>query len=365
MTAVLTKGPAAVNAETAWEAIEARDRRFDGAFVYAVRTTGVYCRPSCPSRRAHRANVVFLATPDDAEAAGFRECKRCHPRSTTSTLGENAVERAKAYIERNADRRVDLAELAEQVGMSPFHLQRTFKRLVGVSPRAYGDARRVERLKTHLKRGDTVTRATYEAGFESSAAAYARAGTGIGMTPSEYRRGGQGVRIRYATAASPVGRVLVAATERGVCAVTLGSDDASLEAALKGEYPAAEIARASRTDTAIASWLEAVVRHLEGKTRRVEVPMDVQGTAFQKKVWSALRDIPYGETRSYAQVASSIGAPKSARAVANACANNPAAIVIPCHRVTPATGDTGGYRWGSARKRQILAREHAIVARSV
>lgn len=365
MTAVLTKGPAAVNAETAWEAIEARDRRFDGAFVYAVRTTGVYCRPSCPSRRAHRANVVLLATPEDAEAAGFRECKRCHPRSTTSTLGEDAVVRAKAYIERHADRRVDLAELAAEVGMSPFHLQRTFKRLVGVSPRAYGDARRVERLKTHLKRGDTVTRATYEAGFDSSAAAYARAGTGIGMTPSEYRRGGQGVRIRYATAASPVGRVLVAATERGVCAVTLGSDDASLETALRGEYPAAEITRASRNDTALESWLDAVVRHLEGKTRRVEVPMDVQGTAFQKKVWSALRDIPYGETRSYAQVASSIGAPKSARAVANACANNPVAIVIPCHRVTPATGDTGGYRWGSARKRQILAREHAIVARSV
>lgn len=361
MTDVMTE----IDPGTAWRAVEDRDRRFDGAFVYAVRTTGVYCRPSCPSRRAHRANVVFHATPDDAEAAGFRECKRCRPRSATQTAGEDAVTRAKAYIERHAERRVDLAELSAEVGMSPFHLQRTFKRLVGVSPRVYGDARRVERLKSGLKRGDTVSRATYDAGFDSGAAAYARTEAGMGMTPAEYRRGGQGVRIRYATAASPVGRVLVAATERGVCAVTLGGDDASLEVALTGEYPAAEITRASRNDTAMASWLDAVVRHLEGTTRRVEVPIDVQGTAFQKKVWSALRDIPYGETRSYAQVASSIGAPKSARAVANACANNPVAIVIPCHRVTPATGDTGGYRWGSARKRQILAREHAIVARSV
>jgi AraC family transcriptional regulator of adaptative response/methylated-DNA-[protein]-cysteine methyltransferase len=349
----------------AWAAVEARDRRFDGAFVYAVRTTGVYCRPSCPARRALRANVTFHGTPDEAEAAGFRECRRCRPRSASATIGEEAVIRAKAYLEANADRRVPLAELAGEVGMSPFHLQRTFKRVVGLSPRAYADARRVQQLKARLKRGDTVSRATYEAGFTSSGAVYARTSAGIGMTPGEYRRGGQGVRIRYATASTPVGRVLVAATERGVCAVTLGGDDAALERALRGEYPAADIARAARAETGVEGWLDTVVRHLGGAGGRVDVPLDVHGTPFQERVWAALREIPFGETRSYAQVAAAVGAPSSARAVANACGRNPVAIVIPCHRVTRGTGDLGGYRWGVGRKKKILAREHAIVARSV
>jgi len=365
MTNVMMEEPAVIDATMAWAAIEARDRRFDGAFVYAVRTTGVYCRPSCPSRRALRANVSFHGTPDEAEAAGFRECKRCRPRSASATSGEAAVARAKAYLEANADRRVSLAELADEVGMSLFHLQRTFRRVVGLSPRAYADARRVDQLKTRLKRGDTVSRATYEAGFNSSGTVYARTGAGIGMTPGEYRRGGQGARIRYATANTPMGRVLVAATARGVCAVTLGSDDAALERALRSEYPAADIARAARADSEIGEWLDTVVRHLGGARGEVDVPLDVHGTPFQERVWAALREIPFGETRSYAQVAASIGAPSSARAVANACAHNPVAIVIPCHRVTRGTGDLGGYRWGVRRKKRLLAQEHAIVARSI
>lgn len=364
MTNIMMEDPAVIDATTAWAAIEARDRRFDGAFVYAVRTTGVYCRPSCPSRRALRANVSFHGTPDEAEAAGFRECRRCRPRAASATLGEAAVARAKAYLEANADRRVSLAELADAVGMSLFHLQRTFKRVVGLSPRAYADARRVDQLKTRLKRGDTVSRATYEAGFNSSGTVYARTSAGIGMTPGEYRRGGQGVRIRYATANTPVGRVLVAATERGVCAVTLGNDDAALERALRSEYPAADIARAGRADSDIHGWLDTVVRHLRGAGGG-EVPLDVHGTPFQERVWAALREIPVGETRSYAQVATAIGAPSSARAVANACARNPVAIVIPCHRVTRGTGELGGYRWGVRRKKRLLAQEHAIVARSI
>jgi AraC family transcriptional regulator of adaptative response/methylated-DNA-[protein]-cysteine methyltransferase len=362
MTQLAMEEIKAIDEDSAWAAVEGRDRRLDGEFVYAVRTTGVYCRPSCPSRRPHRVNVTFYGTPDDAEAAGFRECKRCRPRAASSTIGEDAVARAKEYLDANSDRRVPLAELAREVDMSAFHLQRTFKKVIGVSPRAYADARRVDRLKTRLKRGDTVSRATYEAGFDSSATVYARAAAGMGMTPATYRRGGQGVRIRYATAASSMGRVLVAATERGVCAVTLGGDDATLERSLRSEFSAADL---SRDDDAIAPWLEAVVRYLDGLTQRVDVPVDARGTPFQQRVWSALRDIPFGETRSYTEVAKAIGALGSARAVASACARNPVAIVIPCHRVTRGTGETGGYRWGADRKRRLLAQEHAIVLRPV
>jgi AraC family transcriptional regulator, regulatory protein of adaptative response / methylated-DNA-[protein]-cysteine methyltransferase len=365
MSAVSSEEIAVIDDATAWQAVEARDRKFDGAFVYAVKTTGVYCRPSCAARRPRRANVVFYAAPNDAVAAGFRACKRCQPASAPAAAGERAVARARSYLEAHADRRVSLSELARAVGMSPFHLQRTFKQLVGVSPRVYADARRVDRLKHYLRDGETVSRATYDAGYSSSAAAYARAGSGIGMTPAEYRRGGAGVEVRFATAQTKVSRVLLAATARGVCAVTLGDRDADLEQALRAEFPGASIARASDGDVSVDEWLDAVVEYLDGQTRDIAVPLDVQGTEFQQRVWTALREIPLGETRAYAEVASAIGAPGSARAVAQACARNPVAVVIPCHRVVRTSGDTSGYRWGGDRKRRLLAAEHAIVAKRI
>lgn len=348
----------------AWQAVVDRDSRFDGTLVYGVRTTGVYCRPSCPSRRPLRTNVTFYATPVDAEAAGFRECKRCRPRSGLST-SEVAVARARAHLDANGQRRVSLTELADLAGVSPYHLQRVFKRVVGVSPRAYGDARRVEQFKAHLRSGATVSRATYEVGFGSSASVYARTDAGIGMTPAQYRRGGSGVQIRYGMAPTALGRILVAATQRGVCAVTLAGSDHALEAALKEEYPRATLTRVPAGDPVIAPWIRAVVQHLAGRQPILDVPLDLPGTPFQHRVWQALREIPYGQTRSYGHVAESIGVPGAARAVAQACANNRVALVIPCHRVVTAAGGAGGYRWGKKRKRRLLAQEHAIVARAV
>lgn len=353
-----------IDDNTAWRAVSTRDTNHDGTFVYAVKTTGVYCRPSCASRRPLRENVRFFAAPDEAEQAGFRACKRCEP-GNMQTSASRVIARARAYLEAHADRRVGLSELARAVGMSPFHLQRTFKQSVGVSPKVYADARRVDRLKSNLKRGDTVSRATYDAGFSSSGAAYVRAESGIGMSPAEYRRGGAGVAIRYATAGTPVGRVLLAATDRGVCAVTLGSSDAALERALRSEFPRATVTRATNDDATITQWLGAVVEHLEGRASNLDLPLDVRGTEFQRRVWGVLRDIPQGETRSYAQVAQAIGAPSASRAVAQACARNPVAIVIPCHRVVRGDGDTSGYRWGVDRKRRLLASEHAMVVRRV
>jgi len=349
----------------AWRAVLRRDARRDGTLYYGVRTTGVYCKPSCASRRPLRVNVTFYATPQEAEAAGFRECKRCRPRSGGSSAAELAVSRARAHIDAHRDRRVSLTELAMLVGMSPHHLQRVFKRAVGVSPKSYGDARRMEQFKSQLRSGASVTRATYAAGFGSSASVYSRTGTGIGMTPAEYRQGGSGVQIRFATAPTALGRVLVAATARGVCAVIMAGSEAAMEAALREEFPRAERVRVPAGDPQLRAWVGAVVQHLAGKQTTVDVPLDLAGTPFQHRVWQALREIPYGQTRSYGGVAERIGAPGAARAVARACATNPVALVIPCHRVVTAGGAAGGYRWGKKRKLQLLAQEHAIVARAV
>ncbi|HUF28295.1 MAG TPA: bifunctional DNA-binding transcriptional regulator/O6-methylguanine-DNA methyltransferase Ada [Gemmatimonadaceae bacterium] len=365
MCAAVAMGAMEIEDDSAWAALEQRDRRYDGVFVYAVRTTGVYCRPSCAARRPRRANVAFFATPQLAEEAGFRACRRCRPATAGVAAADEAVARARAYLDANADRTVPLAELARAVGMSSFHLQRKFKERLEVSPKVYADARRIERLKAALRRGDSVSRATYDAGFNSSGPVYARTGSGLGMSPAQYRRGGHGVRISFATAGTSIGRVLVAASDRGVCAVTLGEDDESLERALRDEFHAAELARVDAGHGTLGPWLEAIVRHLDGGEPRLHVPLDVGGTPFQRRVWAALREIPFGETRSYAQVASAIGEPGAARAVARACAANPAAIVIPCHRVVRATGEASGYRWGAERKRRLLAAERAIVARIV
>lgn len=345
---------APVDPAAAWKATEGRDVRFDGAFVYAVRTTGVYCRPICPSRRPLRRHVTFFRSPEEAERAGFRACLRCRPRSASGTAIEESVRWARAYIDAHLDQPASLAMLAKRVGFSPYHLQRAFQRAVGLSPRAYRDARRLERFKAHLRDGDTVGEATYQAGFGSSRGLYEGARQGLGMTPGVYRQGGRGLRIRYGTVRTSLGRLLVGATHRGVCAVALGDDERSLEAELAREFPAAAC---ERDDPGVRGWVEEIVRRLEGEAPRLAVPVDLRGTDFQRRVWRALRAIPYGETRSYGEVAAALGAQRSTRAVARACASNRAAIVVPCHRVVSRGGAVGGYRWGVERKRRLLARE--------
>lgn len=337
----------------AWRAVQERDAGYDGRFVYAVRSTGVFCKPSCPSRRALRSNVEFFSTTASAERAGFRACRRCRP---TSRSTATPVDRARAYLDANADRVVSLAELATHVGLSPSHLQRSFKSVVGVSPRAYHSEHRMRRFKSRLRAGDTVSRATYEAGFGSSSRVYERAPTSLGMTPAAYRRGGAGVVIRYTIADAPIGRVLVATTERGVCAVELGSSDADVERTLRDDFPRATI---ERSDEAHDTWVRAVLDRIRKPGGRAanRIPLDVMGTEFQRRVWDELRAIPAGERRTYSEIAEAVGSPSARRAVAQACASNRLAVIVPCHRVVRADGDTSGYKWGAERKRKLLAAE--------
>ena len=342
------------NEEARWQAVLSRDTRFDGAFVFAVRSTGVYCRPSCPSRRPRREQVTFFPLPEAAEGAGFRSCLRCRPKVATPTPAVEAVRLACRHIEERVDEPLTLQALASRVGLSPYHLQRVFKRIVGVSPREYREALRVGKFKSRVKKGESVTSALYEAGYGSSSRLYENAGGRLGMTPAAYRRGGRGASISYTIAGCPLGRLLVAATEKGVCAVRLGDSDKELEMALRTEYSQAEI---HRDDKSLGEWVGALVDHLQGKHPRLDLPLDVQATAFQWSVWQKLKEIPYGSTRSYSEVARAIGRPSAVRAVARACATNPVALVIPCHRVVREDQSPGGYRWGIDRKRALLERE--------
>lgn len=348
--------PELLEPDTAWAAVLARDPHFDGKLVYGVTSTGIYCRPSCPSRRPRRERVSFFAAPDAAEAAGFRPCRRCRPRSDGPSDAERIARIAREHLDAHLDEAVTLDELGREVGVSPWHLQRTFKRQTGMSPKAYVQARRAERLKERLQKGDTVTTATYEAGYGASSRLYEQAGRRLGMTPGTYRRGGEGLRIRYTVAASPLGRLLVAATDRGLCSVALGDDDAELEQALRREYPRAQVERSRGDDEDFDRWVAAVAGSLE-RPRPLSLPLDVQATAFQQQVWQALQAIPPGETRTYGEIAADLGRPAAARAVARACATNPVALAIPCHRVVPADGSFGRYRWGGERKRRLLERE--------
>lgn len=341
-----------------WTAVQARDPRADGQFVYGVRTTGVYCRPSCPSRRAKRENVTFYDTMADAASAGFRPCRRCRPDQATSGAplqpGDEAVRRAQAYIEQHPGEVPPLAELAGVAGLSPGHLQRQFSRLVGVSPRAYAQALRRERLKSGLRNGASVSRAGWDAGYGSSRQLYEQGADALGMAPSAYRAGGAGTSIRYTVVGTEVGPLLLAATDRGLCAAWFGSDPAELDLALTREFPRATVVR---DDRRLVRMARAVQDHLARGAPLAQVPLDPGGTPFARSVWNSLRKIPYGETRSYADVARSIGQPGAARAVGRACGSNPIAVVIPCHRVVRADGSGGGYRWGEDRKRALLARE--------
>lgn len=339
-----------------WTAVLRRDPRFDQQFVYAVRSTGIYCRPTCPSRRPRRDQVTFFEAPRQAEQAGFRACHRCHP-DHNGTATQDVMARVCRYLEGHAERRVTLRELSHVSGYSPFHLQRMFKQTLGISPRQYTAGHRLRDLKTRLREGYNVTTATYEAGYGSTSRVYESSDGRLGMTPATYGRGGSGMNIRYATASSQLGRVLVAATERGVCAVQFGASDLQLRRSLRDEFPAAEITLGGKE---LHRWVQEVVKAASGRQPHPGVPLDLRCTAFQRQVWEALMRIPCGSTRSYQQVAAEIGQPKAARAVARACATNPVAVLIPCHRVVRGSGEMGGYRWGVERKKKLLEREQRL-----
>jgi len=340
--------------ETYWNAVNARDKTYDGQFVYAVKTTGVYCRPSCPSRRPKPENVEFFATPAAAENADYRACQRCDPRGERGEAHHDLMVAVCRYLEHPHESIPTLDELAAKFALSPFHLQRVFKRIVGVSPHQYADAQRQARLKDRLKRGDSVTSAVYDAGYNSSSSFYQGVAITLGMKPVTYRKGGAHMTLHMAIAPCSLGYLLVAATERGICAIRLGDAPEVLTVELAREFPGATIDDA---DDDLHGYISTIVRYLDGDMVRAELPLDIRSTAFQRKVWDALRAIPYGERRTYAQVAESIGQPTAARAVAAACAANPVALAIPCHRVINSAGGLSGYRWGIERKRAILTQE--------
>jgi AraC family transcriptional regulator, regulatory protein of adaptative response / methylated-DNA-[protein]-cysteine methyltransferase len=343
-----------VNAVHAWEAVLRRDRSGDGRFVYAVSSTHVYCRPSCPSRRPTRNHVMFFDSPQLAESAGYRACLRCRPQSSAGSEAEERIERARRYLDDHAGEPITLRWLAIHVGLSPFHLQRAFRRVVGLSPKAYQAAKRMERFTALLKRGETVTHATYEAGFGSSSRLYARVHEDLGMTPSAFRSGGMGVTLCYTTVPTVVGRMLVAATERGIAVVSLGETEAALVTSLRSDYPKAVLRRDRK---ALKKPVFSLLQCFNGSVSIDCLPLDLKATAFQRKVWQALQQIPRGQTKSYREIARAIGQPTAARAVARACAGNPVAVAIPCHRVVRGNGQLAGYRWGLERKLRLLALE--------
>ncbi len=342
-----------------WQAVVDRDPAAN--FVYAVRSTGIYCRPACSSRKPSPNQVLFFPVANAAEEAGFRPCKRCRPASGDAVdAGVELAAQVCRAMEQEPDRTWTLAQLGKSIGVSPYYLQRTFKRVMGVTPRQYADTLRMERFKDGLKSGEPVTEALYCAGFGSTSRLYERAASQLGMVPLRYQRGGVGMTVRFATAACPLGRLLVAATERGVCFVSLGDADQDLVSELSHDFFAARIELDDRT---LRAWVDAIVRYLDGREPHLDLPLDIQATAFQRRVWEELRTIPYGETRTYGEIARTIGQPSAARAVGRACATNPVSLVIPCHRAIGSTGDVTGYRWGKDRKRALLETESRVVSR--
>ena len=344
------------NDDQLWEAVIAKDARFDGQFFFAVSSTKVYCRPSCPSRRPRRERVSFFDEAEAAEAAGFRACLRCKPRSSDVADPQLAlVQRVCQSLDESGEgETVKLADLAAQVGVSAFHLQRTFKRVMGISPRQYAAARRFGNFKQLVREGESVTNAVYESGFNSSSRVYEQAAEELGMTPATYGRGGRGVKIDYTIVTSPFGSLLVAVTERGVCSVRMADTHSTLEKDLLSEFPEATIERA---DQRLRETVQKILSHLTNNEPHLDLPLDIRATAFQRQVWEKLRAIPYGQTVSYGDVAKSLGKPGAVRAVGRACATNPVALVIPCHRVVREDKSLGGYRWGLDRKQKLLAHE--------
>jgi AraC family transcriptional regulator of adaptative response/methylated-DNA-[protein]-cysteine methyltransferase len=332
-----------------WKAWEERDLGAISAFFIGVRSTGIYCRVGCPARGPKRENIRFFDTYEQAEAAGFRPCKRCQPRETPAQ--RRVVAQVLELLE-TAEPTPTLRQLAGAVGISPYHLQRLFKRETGLSPKQYAAAQRLRRLKEGLRQGQGVSAALYDAGYGSSAGLYATADTQLGMTPAVYRRGGKGMRIRYAFANNPIGKLLIGVTEKGICAVLIGDNEAQLLALLRQEFAQAEL-----EPGVLAEYVKLVLENLSGQAPRLDLPLDLRGTAFQLKVWEALRRIPPGETRTYGELARDLGDPKAVRAVARACGANLVALVVPCHRVVGSGGKLTGYRWGVERKRRLLEQE--------
>ena len=345
-----------LNEEKCWEAIGAHDASQDGQWVYSVKTTGVYCRPGCASRLPLRKNVTFYRTNEEAEAAGFRPCKRCRPNeSSAADRHIAAVERACALI-RGRDTLPNLAELASAAGISRYHFHRVFKQITGATPRDWGKAHRLGRFADRLDAGDNVAEAVYAAGFGASSRAYEAAPSGLGMTPAARRNGGRGETIRYTCVRTTLGWALVAATARGICMTALGDDKATLEADLRRRFPAALIWPA---DSQLASWAERIVRFVTDPHEQPDLPLDIRGTAFQARVWRALQKVPPGKTATYTEIAAALGQPKAVRAVAAACGANKLALLVPCHRIVRRDGDLAGYRWGVERKQKLLAAESA------
>ncbi len=343
-----------------WAAIIARDKSRDGAFVYSVATTGVYCRPSCPSRQAKRENVCFHDTPSDAERAGFRACKRCRPDGPAPETEQARRVAAACRLIEEAEEMPLLASLARAAGLSPYHFHRQFKAATGVTPRAYAAAERNRRLRTNLPDANTVTEAIFGSGYQSTSRFYATASKVLGMTPSAYRAGGNNEVIRFAVGQCSLGAILVAASAKGIVAILLGDDPESLLRDLQDRFPMAGI---EGGDAGFEKLVARVIAYVEYPSEPCDLPLDVRGTAFQTRVWQALRDIPFGATASYSEIADRIGKPDAVRAVASACGANPVAILIPCHRVVRNDGALSGYRWGIERKRTLLEREAARAKR--
>lgn len=358
----MTAVTAPIPDESRWDAVMRRDSAVDGQFVYAVTSTGVFCRPSCPSRRPRPDRVRFFDTTTAAERAGFRACRRCHPtRDIRTTSIGDAIQRASRYLTAHSDEVVPLSHLARVAHVSASHLHREFKRALGVSPREYQAACRADRFRKHLQAGRGVTTAMYEAGYGSPSRIYESTPTGRGMPPAAYRRGGAGADVGFTTVRCPLGWLLVAATAKGVCAVKLGDSPEALEADLRREFSSSVI---TPNHLVRREWVATLVDRLRGTGRDVTLPLDVRGTAFQWRVWRALQQIPSGETRAYSDIAREVGKPSAVRAVANACASNPVCLVVPCHRVVAKNDGLGGYRWGTARKQRILAVEAARQGRA-
>jgi AraC family transcriptional regulator, regulatory protein of adaptative response / methylated-DNA-[protein]-cysteine methyltransferase len=337
-----------------WDSVVARDTAHDGEFVFAVSTTGVYCRPSCPARRPRRENVKFFSRPDQAEQAGFRACLRCRPRLISGNPQSDFAKEICRYIEQHLDEPITLGRLSKTFRQSPFHLQRRFKAALGITPREYADSCRLRQLKRNLQAGDNVTRAMYDAGYGSSSRLYEKTSSQLGMTPDKYRRGAIAATIRYAVSDSPLGRMLIAATDRGICSIQFARSDDELLEGLKREFP---FAVRKPDEGALQAWVETLLSKITGNELNAALPLDIRATAFQRRVWTYLQSIPFGATRSYGQVAQAIGQPTASRAVARACATNPVAVAIPCHRVVREDGKESGYRWGVERKKTLLELE--------
>lgn len=338
-------------------AVMKRDSSFDGRFVFGVSSTGIYCRPSCPARRPNTNNIVFFSTPAVAEGAGFRSCRRCKPKEE-SARGRQAmlVQKVCDYIQSDPSRKLRLAELGRQFNVSPYHLHRVFKQLMGLSPRKYIEQCRVDQLKVNIRRGDPVLGALHKTGYKSQSWLYKDSVAKLGMTPGTYRKGGEGMRIGYLIEKCPLGRLLVASTVNGICAVSIGDEDSELVEALRKEYPRAIIAESEDA----REFIEGILGYFNGQ--RLNLPVDVRGTEFQHRVWTVIQTIPYGATFTYSEVAEKIGEPRATRAVANACGDNPVPLIIPCHRVIRKDGSLGGYGLGIDRKRELLALEKRILS---